>query len=94
MRSNEFNIMFYGVRLFQQWLVDMYVKVEFVRLDWYSLSKHQKIIWVELYRGIVNTLKTGEARASKVGRLVVLPRHFNGGECDAQAQFLDAMTLV
>jgi hypothetical protein len=94
MRSNEFNIMFYGVRLFQQWLVDMYVKVEFVRLDSYSLSKHQKIIRVELYRGIVNTLKTGEARAFEVGRFVVLPINFNGGECDVQARFLDAMTLV
>jgi hypothetical protein len=94
MRPNEFNIMFYGGRLFQQWLMDMYVKVESMRLDWYSLPKHQKIIRVELYRGIVDTLKAGEARASEVGRLVVLPRNFNGGECDVQARILDAMTLV
>jgi hypothetical protein len=40
MRPNEVNIMFYGGRLFQQWLVDMYVKVESMRLDWYSLPKH------------------------------------------------------
>jgi hypothetical protein len=39
-------------------------------------------------------LKVGEARASEVGRLVVLPRNFNGGERDVQARFLDAMTLV
>jgi hypothetical protein len=38
-------------------------------------------------------LKAGEACASGVGRLVVLPKNFNGGERDAQAQFLDAMTL-
>jgi hypothetical protein len=67
MRPNEFNIMFYGGRLFQPWLVDMYVKVESMRLDWYSLLKHQKIIQAELYRGIVNMLKAGEARASEVG---------------------------
>jgi hypothetical protein len=59
MTPNEFNIMFYGGRLFQQWLMDMYVKVESMRLDWYSLPKHQKIIQVELYYGIVNTLKAG-----------------------------------
>ena len=94
MRPNEFNIMFYGGRLFQQWLMDMYVKVESMRLDWYSLPKHQKIIWVELYCAIVDTLKAGEARASEVGRLVVLPRNFNGGERDVQDRFLDAMTLV
>jgi hypothetical protein len=75
-------------------LVDMYVKVEYMRLDWYSLPKHQKIIRVELYYGIVDTLKTGVARASGVGRLIVLPRNFNGGERDVQGWFLDAMTLV
>jgi hypothetical protein len=72
----------------------MYVKVEFMRLDWYLLPKHQKIIQAELYCGIVSMLKAGEARASEVGRLIVLPRKFNGGEHDVQARFLDAMTLV
>jgi hypothetical protein len=72
----------------------MYVKVESMRLDWYSLPKHQKIIRAELYRDIVDTLKAGESRASEVGRLIVLPRNFNGGECEVQARFLDAMTLV
>jgi hypothetical protein len=94
MRHNEFNIMFYGGWLFQQWLVDMYVKVESMRRDWYSLPKHQKIIQAELYRGIVDTLKASETCASEVGRLIVLPRNFNGGERDVQARFLDAMTLV
>jgi hypothetical protein len=86
--------LFYGGRLFQQWLVDMYVKVESMRLDWYSLPKDPKIIRAELYRGIVDTLQAGEACASKVGRRVILPRNFNGGEHDVQGQFLDAMTLV
>jgi hypothetical protein len=33
MSPDEFNILFYGGRLFQQWLVYVYVKVEFMRLD-------------------------------------------------------------
>jgi hypothetical protein len=94
MRPNEFNIMFYGGRLFQQWLMDMYVKVESMRLDSYSLSEHQKIIRAELYRRIVDSLNAGEACASKVGRLVVLPRNFNGDERDVQVRFLDVVTLV
>jgi hypothetical protein len=57
------------------------------------LPKHQKIR-AELYHGIVDTLKAGEARAFKVGILVVLPRIFNGGERDVQGQFLDFMTLI
>jgi hypothetical protein len=39
-------------------------------------------------------LKAGEACASEVRRLVVLPRNFNGGERDVQPRFLDAMNLV
>jgi hypothetical protein len=74
--------------------MDMYVKVESMRLDWYSLPKHQKIIRAELYRGIVDTLQAGEARAAMVGRRLVLPRHFTGGDRDVHARFLDAMTLV
>jgi hypothetical protein len=93
-QPNEFNIVFYVGRLFQQWLVNMFVKVESMRLAWYFLLKHKKIIRAELYLGIVDMLKAGEARASEVGRLVVLPRNFNGGERDVQALFLDAMTLV
>jgi hypothetical protein len=94
MRPDEMNILFYGGRPFQQFLVDMYVKVEYMRLDWYSLPKHQKFIRAELYRGIVDTLQAGEARATMVGRRLVLPRDFTGGDRDVQAIFLDAMTLV
>jgi hypothetical protein len=65
-----------------------------MRLDWYSLLKNQKIIQAELYHGILDTLKAGEAHVSEVWRLIVLPRNFNGGEHDVQGRFLDAMTLV
>jgi hypothetical protein len=37
--------------------MDMYVKMESMTLDWYSLPKHQKIIRAKLYRGIVDTLR-------------------------------------
>jgi hypothetical protein len=36
--------------------MDMYVKADSMRLDWYSLPMHQKIIQAKLYRGIVDTL--------------------------------------
>jgi hypothetical protein len=37
------NILLYGGGLFQQFLMDMYVKVESMTLDWYPLPKHQKL---------------------------------------------------
>jgi hypothetical protein len=42
--------MFHGGRLFQQWAVDMYVKVESMRLDWYSKPAHQDLIRADLYQ--------------------------------------------
>ena len=42
--------MFHGESLFQQWAVDMYVKVESMRLDWYSKPAHQDLIRADLYR--------------------------------------------
>jgi len=49
-RNGVFNIFFHGGRLFQQWIVDMYVKIESMRLDWYSNPEHQKIIRADLYQ--------------------------------------------
>ena len=49
-RPGEFNITLHGGRLFQQYVVDMYVKVESMRLDWYSKPENQKIIRADLYK--------------------------------------------
>ncbi|TVU18511.1 hypothetical protein EJB05_34614 [Eragrostis curvula] len=42
-RDLEFNILFYGGRLFQQYIVDIYIKIETMRLDWFSKPAHQKV---------------------------------------------------
>jgi len=52
-RRGLFNILLFGGRLFQQWAVDMYIKIESMRLDWYSNPDNQKLIRAELYQ--VNT---------------------------------------
>jgi len=49
-REGLFNILLFGGRLFQQWVVDMYVKIESMRLDWYSNPDNQKLIRAELYQ--------------------------------------------
>ncbi|TVU09090.1 hypothetical protein EJB05_42530, partial [Eragrostis curvula] len=49
-RREEFNVLFHGGRLFQQWLIDMYLKVESMRLNWYSRPAHQKIIRADFYQ--------------------------------------------
>jgi hypothetical protein len=49
-RRGIFNILLFGGRLFQQWAVDMYIKIESMRLDWYSNPDNQKLIRAELYQ--------------------------------------------
>jgi hypothetical protein len=49
-RKKLFNIVLFGGRLFQQWAIDMYIKIETMRLDWYSKPENQKIIRADLYQ--------------------------------------------
>ena len=49
-REGLFNILLFGGRLFQQWVVDMYVKIESMRLDWYSNPDNQKLMRAKLYQ--------------------------------------------
>ena len=49
-RKKLFNIILFGGRLFQQWAVDMYIKIETMRLDWYSKPANQKVIRADLYQ--------------------------------------------
>ncbi|TVU29842.1 hypothetical protein EJB05_21430 [Eragrostis curvula] len=93
-RDLEFNILFYGGRLFQQYIVDIYIKIETMRLDWFSKPAHQKIIRADLYKGVLDTLASGEARASEAGRRLVLPQSMTGCDRDVHMRFLDAMTLM
>jgi len=48
-RRGLFNIVLFGGRLFRQLVVDMYIKIESIRLDWYSNHENQKLIRAELY---------------------------------------------
>ncbi|KAL6615116.1 hypothetical protein ACP70R_037386 [Stipagrostis hirtigluma subsp. patula] len=93
-RRGLFDILLFGGRLFQQWAVGMYIKIESMRLDWYSNPDNQKLIRAELYQGMVDVISDGETRASEVGKRIVLPRTFPGEDRDMQQRFLNAMALV
>ncbi|KAG5565565.1 hypothetical protein RHGRI_001468 [Rhododendron griersonianum] len=79
-------------RLLQQYSVDMYVKIETLRLDYFR--HHQDEIRADLYQGIIDSVAQGESRGSKIGAPVILPGSFIGGPRDMHKRYLDAMTLV
>nr|KAJ0223153.1 hypothetical protein LSAT_V11C200065140 [Lactuca sativa] len=90
-RSND-NVILMGGRLFQQFAIDTYIKIETTRLVF--VEKNQTKIRADLYQGIVDCFNAGEAQPSRVGQRVVLPASFIGGPRDMRRRFLDAMALV
>ena len=87
-----FNPIFFGKRLFQQFAVDTYVKIESSRLD--DIRNNQDSLRANLYQGLVDTLNAGEGRADVVGRRTILSTTFIGGPRDMRRRYMDAMALV
>ncbi|GKC10177.1 uncharacterized protein Tco_1001787 [Tanacetum coccineum] len=86
------NLILFGGKLLQQFVVDVYIKIETSCLAY--CEKNQRKIRADLYQGIVDCVSAGEVQPSRVGQLVVLPASFIGGPRDMRRRFLDAMTLV
>ena len=91
-RPNEQSILLYSGRLFQQYVVDMYVKIETNRLNF--IRKNQDHIRADLYQGLVDSVEMGLRKGSEIGKRIVLPATFIDGPRDMQRRYLDAMTLV
>ncbi|XP_075482805.1 uncharacterized protein LOC142523050 [Primulina tabacum] len=91
-RDNDSSILLYGGRLLQQYIVDMYIKLETTRLDYYR--RNQTEIRSEMYQGIVDSVVGGETRGSEIGHRIVLPTSFIGGPRDMRKRYLDDIALV
>lgn len=81
-----------SARLLQQFIVDMYIKIESTRLDFVCKNLH--VIHSDLYEGVWDGIASGETRASKAGKHIVLPPSFVGGPRAMKRRYLDAMMLV
>ncbi|PWZ13684.1 ATP-dependent DNA helicase PIF1 [Zea mays] len=62
-RPGVFNPILHGKRLFQQFAVDMYIKIESSRLDF--IRKNQDRLRADLYQGLVDSMLDGDIRAEK-----------------------------
>ena len=79
-------------RLFQQFVVDMYVKIENTRIDY--CCNNQTQLQAELFQGIMDRMNVGQCSAANVGRRIILPPSFIGGPRDMKKRYLNAMALV
>ncbi|XP_071935702.1 uncharacterized protein [Coffea arabica] len=81
-------------RLLQQYVVDMYVKIESIRLDFHRGRNKQAQLRTEIYQGIVDSISNGESSSSGIGKRIFLPASFIGGPRDMRRRYMDAMSLV
>jgi hypothetical protein len=76
MRPSIFNPILFGKRLFQQFAVDTYIKIESSQLDYFQ--NNQDSVRADLYQGLVDSMHAGENHADAVGRRTVLSTSFIG----------------
>ena len=81
-----------SVRLFHQYIVDMYAKIEQQRLN--IIKLHQQQIRVDLYSGLADALAKGDAKADELGQKIVLPSSYIGSPRQMFQLYQDAMTIV
>ncbi|AQK81351.1 hypothetical protein ZEAMMB73_Zm00001d036554 [Zea mays] len=80
-RPGVFNPILHGKRLFQQFAIDTYIKIESSRLDFIQ------------YQGLVDSMLDGDVRGEKVGKRTVLSPSFIGGPRDMRRRYMDVMAL-
>jgi hypothetical protein len=91
-RLRVFNPILHGKRLFQQFVVDTYIKIESSCLDF--IRKNPDRLRADLYQGLADSMLDGDIRAKKVGKRTVLLTSFIGGPRDMKRWYMDAMALV
>lgn len=91
-RLNSFNPILYSGKLFQQYLVDAYVKVEQTRLDYQRFN--QKQLRVDSYKGLSDYLAyAAEQRQLPPGKVVILSSCFPGSPRAMVQNYQDAMAI-
>jgi hypothetical protein len=92
MRPGIFNPILHGKRLFQQFVVDTYVKIESSRLDYFRNNQNQ--IRADIYQGLIDSLHADEGRAYAIGKCTLMGTSFIVGPRDMRRRYMDAMALV
>lgn len=91
-RSN-FNFLHGSQKLFQQYVIDAYLKVEGNRLNY--IRNNQSALRVESYRGLLDHMANSAANQGlQPGRIVILPSSFSGSPRNMHQHYQDAMAIV
>lgn len=97
-RLDTFSFLHHSQKLFLQWIVDMYVRIEGSRLQYLRLN--QSNLRAEVYSNLTDYLNQRNVdndlqdNADRIGRRVILPSTFIGSPRNMHQNYLDAMALV
>jgi hypothetical protein len=82
----------YGKRLYQEWVVDQYSKVESQRLLY--IRNNQGLLRAAIYGGVADAIANNDANINNLGRLIVLPSSFISGHRHMAQLYQDSMAIV
>ena len=82
---------FRGGRLFQEYLVDSYARIESSRLEY--VKQQQKALRADTYRGLADAVEAGDHDRGRIGLKVILPSSFTGGPRYMQQACADAIAV-
>lgn len=89
--SLEYNILHHTGRLFQQYIVDQFARIDQERL--FYLRNNQRKIRAELYSGLEDHINRNDGE-QRIGRKTVLPSSYIGGPRNMSANYQDSMSIV
>ncbi|KAF7841731.1 uncharacterized protein G2W53_004029 [Senna tora] len=90
-RNHEDNMVLKAGKLTQQFIVDAFTSVEGQRTAYVRF--HQKRLRSENYVTLSEALSRGHVSSTSVGKRIILPSSFTGGERYNRENFQDAMTI-
>jgi hypothetical protein len=92
-RNPTSNALFvYGKRLYQEWIVDQYSKVESQQL--FYIRNNQGPLRAAIYGGVADAVANNDANIDNLGRLIVLPSSFTAGQRHMAQLYQDSMAIV
>ncbi|XP_074313810.1 uncharacterized protein LOC141649005 [Silene latifolia] len=91
-RPTNSSILLRSGRLLQQYIVDMYIKIETTRLDY--IRNNQNVIRADLYQGVIDSYAAGQTRGGNIGTCFILPASFIGCDREFRRRYFCSMTIV
>lgn len=89
-RDQSFSLIHCAGKLFHQYIVDCYTKIEANRLNY--IREHQTELRVDLYKGLLDYVK--DKMSTLFGKITILPSTFKGCTRNMTQSYQDAMSIV